>query len=683
MKYTSIEESGEKTHRAGLLDGGINREAAAAHIKSSELSDGRNVCFYKGALRRRPSLTATTEDIIKNGDDSLIESSEFFSAETELFIDGEYNRIAYEKAFDGISNYIYNVFLIGANGQSRAAGSIYFSRISSDTFFTPESILFFTGASTGGGGIFAFVTAVNIYDTSQKSYRVYEINAEKTAWERKTSFYTPVVMINGRGNRYEYAKSVNSPFSGAPKSLEARNLLTSRFKAYFTSDGHSSLFRLPYSELANESVICRIYTNPTSYTEWCIYPDESSATEAFFTAQITMQVDRDKGTVFFTGADGSDYPVPLMSRYSENNIRITAGKAFADEFDEACSLTCCCRCGSHTVFSGGLKAGRIYSVNSEKPLYFSEKCVKSTGEGTGGITALLNTADGIIAFKKNEILRLTLKTGGAIGNGSLLADDASVFYEPDSFTLRSFNAPGCENKRACTVCGRSLIWLAADGKIHTMSTASGKAEELTRASALSAELKQAASTAVAVGNPEHAVFMFGKKMLVIKNPEANATAKCFLWSFEATSVRDAIFCGEECRFFCVGSDGKIFYTAIADSTAADTDISSSGGNAVIKPVPITAEFKTKDFAFGAHELKKHIRRITLSAAFGGPSELKLIADGKCAYSVRLPASDTRGTLDVIRIIPHIAEVGSLTLHFHSENEFEIGDIAFNYITAAL
>lgn len=683
MKYTSIEQSGEKTYRAGPFDGGINRETAATHIKSSELSDGRNVYFHKGTLRRRPSLTAVAGDIIKNENDSLIESTEFFSAETELFIDGEYKRIAYEKAFDGISNYIYNIFLVDTDGQSRAAGSIFFSRISSDTFFTPESILFFTGASTGGGGIFAFVTAVNIYDPSQKSYRVYEINAERSAWERKTSFYTPVVMINGRGNRYEYAKSINSPFSGTPKTLEARNLLTSRFKAYFTSDGYSSLFRLPYSELANETVVCRIYTNPTSYTEWCIYPDESSAAATFFTAQITMHVDRGKGTVFFTGVDGNDYPVPLMSRYSENNIRITAGKAFAGELDEVCSLTCCCRCGSHTVFSGGLKAGRIYSVNSEKPLYFSEKSVKSTGEGTGGITALLNTADGIIAFKKNEVIRLTLKTGGAVGNGSLLADDASVFYEPDSFTLRSFNAPGCESKRACAVCGRSVIWLAADGGIYTISAATGKAYELTRATALSAELRQAANTAVAVGSAEHAAFMFGKKMLVIKNPTAPKTAKCFLWSFEGPSVRDVIFRGNECRFFCVGSDGRIFYTALAGSTEADTDILSSVGGALIKQVPVTAEFKTRDFNFGAPELKKHIRRITLSAVFRGPSVLKLIADGKSVYEVGLPGSATRGSLDVIRVIPHMAEVGRLTLHFYSENEFEIGDTAFNYTVAAL
>lgn len=685
MKYKAINDNKEKTLVINRLDGGINREASVYDIKNNELADGRNVYFDGKALRVRPGLSATAEDIIKIENDVFLESAEFFATETELFAGGEYKRIACEKAFDGISNYVYNIFLVGADGKSQNAGSLYFSRVSNDTFFAPESILFFTGAPRGGGGIFAFVTATNIYDTSQKSYRVYEINSQMTEWERKTSFYVPVVMINGRGNRYEYAKAVNSPFKATPRVLEARNLLTSRFKAYFTSDGYSTLFRLPYTGLADEMVVCRIYTGLTTYTEWMIYPNTDSVTESFFSAQITMHVDRSKGTVYFTGADGTDYPVPLISRYGENNICITAGKEFEGELDEACSLTCCCMCGSHIIFSGGMKPGRVYSVSCENPLYFSEKSVVLTGDGSSAVTALLKTENGVIAFKQNEILRLKLKTGEALGDGSLLADDDSVFYGYDSFTVHRLGDEGCESKRACTLCGASPVWLSGNGRIYTMNTGTGKITELVAAGRLARSLGKAEiKSAVAIGTDGYAAFLFEKTALVIKKPAEPQSAECFLWSFEAPRVKDAVLCGGNFRFFCVGADGKAFYTAAPVTQSVDTDISAPNGEPVIESVPVASEFTTKAFGFGGLALKKHIRHITLAAAPEGMLSVRLLADGECACETLLPKSHSSGSsLDVIRIVPHMADVKSLALNIRSESGFEMGEISFDYSVSPL
>ena len=123
-------------------------------------------------------------------------------------------------------------------------------------------------------------------------------------------------------------------YTAQPKFLEAQNILTGRFKSYFTSDGQSNAFRLPYSGLANETVMCRIYINLTKYTDWTILSNSTSDTQTFYNSAITMNVDRSKGMIYFTTSDGADYPIPIMSMYHENNICVRAGKQYGEELKE-------------------------------------------------------------------------------------------------------------------------------------------------------------------------------------------------------------------------------------------------------------------------------------------------------------------------------------------------------------
>lgn len=682
MKFTSLDEKREKSCRIKSLDGGVNLSLEPHNIADNELSSAENVEFEGGVLKTRAGLSADEYDIIKNETDSYAEDIGYTVTGTAVFIDGRNKRIAYERTYDGVSNYVYSVLLLDADGSSAAIGQINFSRVSDDTFYTPYSILFYGGAPVKGGGIFALVTARNEYNHSEYSYKVYEVNKAMTAWLQVTDFYEPVVMINGRGNNYEAAKSSNLAYTASPKLLEARNIITTRFKAYFTSDGSSTSFRLPYSGLANESVTCRIYTSLTDYTEWVIMPDAVSDTQTFYTAKITMRVDRSKGIVYFTGADNKEYPVPVMSMYHENNICIRAGKSNADEeLREICTLTCCTVYNSRLIFSGGSKKGKIYSVSYSNPLYFSEKNTSVIGDNGSGINALLPTENGILTFKENSLYKVRLNSGRALNTGSLLSDDDSVFYDSDTFSQAKQADIGCVNSRVCALCGSYPIWLSGDRKIYTVNPSTGKVTEISKSaerllkSIGSSEIK----TAAAFGESGKYCLMLGGRVLIMHFNSEKGSRQYYIRSYEKCRPIDIIASGENRRYICVGSDNRVLYYAADGALNADTDITGGASGAVISSVPYSSRFTVKSFDFGTQAHKKHIESISLTAASGGRLKIRLIGGGEEEISVNLTDSCYGAAeLNVIRIIPHIGAVRALGLEFQSDCGMEIGEISINY-----
>lgn len=681
MKFGSLKENDEKTYRIRKLDGGINNSELPNNIADNEVCSAENMEFRNGILKTRAGLSAVTGDIIKNETVSELMDFSYVITKTEVSVDGEYKRIAYENVFDGSSNYIFHIYFLGADGTKQSAGEIYFRRTTDSIFYIPYSILFYSGTPTDGGGIYALVTAINNYDSEDYSYCIYEINDELNTWQRCTSYYVPIVMINGRGNKYETAKAANLAYTAQPKFLEARNIMSGRFKAYFTSDGQSDLFRLPYSGLDKDTVVCRIYTTPVVYTEWVIFPNSTSDTVTFFSVQVTMNVDRKKGMIYFTGADGKAYPVPIISAYPENNICVSAGKLFGKELEEICTLTCCTEYGSKLIFSGGCKKGKIYSVSYTNPLYFSAKSTACIGEGDSGITALLTTKNGIIAYKKNAVYKVKLRHGSAVNTSSLLADNDSVFYEGDIFSQSKLADIGCPNKRTVTLCGGNAVWLGDDRRIYSMNTASGKITQISEPvnSFLDGLYETVTANATAVAESGRYRLLLGEKALIINFTYDNSNQYFYIWSFKGLKPIDILLSDGKRRFICVGSDERILYFATESNDCADVDIKNVSSQAVAESLPITSAISTKCFDFGSLAVKKHIESISVAAGANGKLDVTLAGDTSKNITLDLSKGDRNcGTLNVIRFIPHIGAVKTLGLRFSCECGMEIGEISFNY-----
>lgn len=679
MKFGSLQRTEQKrlkvrSFKAGTVMGGTDSE-----IPDNALSGSENMWREGGVLCTRPALCADSSNIVKS--ETAFAYPFFYKiTDSAVYIKGEYKKIAIEQYCLDDSVYYCNIFFVGADGKSAPAGNFVFNRITSEEFYNPTSILFYSGSAVKGAGVFAFVSAANINNYSQKSYRIYELSANLGYWQQLNDFYTPVVYMNGRGNRYEESKSTGYAYTGNPMFLESQNLLTDRFKAYFTSDGYSSSFRLPVSDLNSGAVTYRVYINPSSYTDWVIPEGKSSVTATFYTAQITLNIDRKKGMLYFTNSQG-DYPVPMMHMYHENNICVTAGKTLKNGFESAVSSTCCAVYGSRTLFSGGIDKGKVFSIHSDNPLYFPCDSLCTVGENDG-INALISYKNGVLAFKQNEIYALTVKNGTAINSSSLLADNGSVFYNSDSFGSKIISGDnGLKNKYACLLCGSTAVWLGSDRGIYSLNTSSFEITKLSEAvdGFLTALSDSDAEKAFAVRHGNRFLLLIGKKAVImdfcdggLKNPA------WYLWSFPKTEALGAVSSAGRLRIFCTGSDGRVLYTAELSGNE-DADIFLSNGSATVEKQPVSSYAVTKKFDFGITSDKKLIDSINLSASSVGTIDVFINGKRFDRLSLGEPDIDyTCGTLKAVKLIPHLSPVRALELKFSSDKAFSLGELIINY-----
>lgn len=680
MRFGSLQQGAAKVLRVRSFKEGTVTHALPSEIPDGALANSENMWRDGGLLSTRLGLCADTDNIIKSDNPSVYDSFSYRIADGEVYIDGECKKIAVEEYLEDNSHYFCRMFLVGTDGNSAPAGYFLFDRITDYDFYIPTNILFYGGKKVNGAGVFALVNAENIYKTSEKSCRIYELSESLDSWQEYHSFYTPVVYINGRGTRYEEARATGLAFTGQPKLLESQNMLTDRFKAYFTSDGYSSCFRLPFAGLNNKAVICRVYKTPSSYTEWRIAEGSYSATAVFYTAQITLNIDREKGMIYFTDSAG-EYSVPMMSLYHENNICVTAGKDPEYGFESAVSSTCHAVYGSKIVFSGGSDKNIIISVNADNPLYFPVGSLGSVG-GDNSVNALLSYKNGLLAFKEDAIYNITLNSGSAINSNSLLADDSSIFTTNDTFTVKKLNGGrGLKNKHTCLLCDNHAVWLGTDKRIYALNTSSFEITELSEAvgDRLSLLSDSELQSAFAVEIDKRYLLLTGSKAVIMDYRERGVKAPSwYFWSFERVKVLAGASYNGELRLFCVGSDGKVLYTAKL-SGGEDTEIRLADGLPQVLKSNIKSSLETKQFDFGSMTGKKLIDCIFLAAC--ARKKLEIFINGKRFDSVRLsePELDCGcGALKSVKLIPHLNAVKSLQLGLKAEHGFSLGELSVNY-----
>ena len=680
MKFGSLQQGAAKVLRVRSFKEGTVTNALPSEIPDGALANSENMWRDGGLLSTRLGLLADTGNIIKSENPSDYNSFSYRVADGGVYIDGEYKKIAVEEYLEDDSHYYCYMFLVGEDGNSTPAGYFLFNRITDNDFFRPTNILFYSGKKVNGAGVFALVSSENMYKTSEKGHRIYELSESLDSWQGIYSFYTPVVYINGRGTRYEEARATGLAFTGQPMYLESQNMLTDRFKAYFTSDGYSSCFRLPFSGLNNRAVICRVYDTPSSYTEWRIEEGRTSATAVFYTAQITLNINREKGMIYFTDSSG-EYSVPMMSLYHENNICVTAGKDLEYDFQSAISSTCQAEYGSKIIFSGGSDKNIIISVNADKPLYFPVASLGTVGE-ENSVNALLSCKNGILAFKEDGIYNITVKNGSAINSSSLLADDSSIFTTKDTFTVKKISeGRGLMNKRTCLLCDNYAVWLGSDKRLYALNTSSFEITELSEAvgDRLSLLSDSELRSAFAVEIDKRYLLLTGAKAVIMDYRERGVKAPSwYFWSFNNVKTLAGISHNGKLRLFCLGSDGNVLYTARL-SGGEDTEIRLSDGSPQIFKANVKSSLETKRFDFGSMTGKKLIDCIFLAASAG--EKLEIIINGRRFDSVRLSESELDcdcGTLKSVKLIPHLNAVKSLQLALKAEHGFSLGELSVNY-----
>ncbi len=678
MKYSSLNAQGVKSFKTGPLDGGLDTENSPDLIADNKITSGCNVWYKDSYLKSRPGFKNNLDQAVTTEIYSGSGKLEYNVTDTSVNLDGEYFRIATSEVFTGLDAYYVNTYLIDQSGNIIPMGEISFNRASSTSFYIPSHINFFNGKPQNGGGIFAIISLYDRYDWSKKSYRIYEVNADYTEWERVDKFYIPTVLINGRGNKYQTAKAEKGFSTDAPLTLESQNMLDGRFYAYYTSDGYSHSFRLPFNSLAYETVSCKIYYTISDYIEWVIPPNNIRDIQKFYNQEVSAFVDRDTGILYFTGESG-DFPIPIMELCSENNIKITATKDIEGGIASIANSSCVTRFNSKLLVAGGEGGNTIYAADYDNPLYFPKNTSIDIGESGSPVICMSVQNDKIVAFKEHEIHLLSFKEGDIINGITLLKDNGKVFKKPDSFESQEISKKiGCANKKTVAICGGKSIWLADDGRIYKFDVAGKKITELCNPRLLGLHRDEYID-ATAIGNDEYYIISIDGKMLVICIQDQKKI-KSFFWNTPiGLNIESGFYHSGKFMFLCCNDDTKIAYISTLEGNTDNVIYLGEERTIMQKSVPINSKFTTKHYCFEDQNSFKNVEGIYFTLSAKGKVKISVNDRYKTVVDFGFLNEDyDKCEYKSVRLSPHLYNVNGVSVSFESDKEFSIGELEMRY-----
>ena len=678
MKYDSLKRKSVKTFKVSKFDGGLNSTFSPMNIEDDQLSDCKNMWFKGGRLQTRPGLECSVSTAIQTPVLGSLGLNEYKIHNAKIDFKGEYNRIVTAEVLTDDYAYYINVFLVSESGHFKSIGKMSFFRTTSEIFYMPINVLFYTGKPQNGGGIFAMVTVQNSYYEDERYYNLFEISKDLTEWNRVYDFYIPTLYINGRGNKYQIAKSGNQVTTATPKILESPNMLNGRFHSYFTSDGYSNSFRLPFTDLSSDSIICRVYYTLRDYVEWQISGTSIVNTQKFFGQNVTMEVDREKGTVYFTSESG-DYAIPAMDMYHENNIKITATKEIEKGIGKVLYSTCSLSYQSRIIVAGGENGNDVFVADYDTPLYFPQNSSVKVGSGDSEIVDLVQQNGKIVALKKDGIYTLTLKKGDKINDISLLADNDKYFTECDSFTCEEITKQiGCRGRNCTAVLNNSIIFLGGDSQIYALTSLSGK-KIISLSQHFGKEFSDFKYADFGFSGNNHYMIFKNNKAFVgeVISPE---NIKWYYWEFpESFKISGGFWAQNKFSFLCTNKNTYISYIA---TLAGDSDNSieyNDDGIITKYNESIQSYITTKHFDFSSFSSKKNIESIFLSIASKGNVSISVNGKEIADVNFRLTNEEyDKCEYKSVKLMPHLNNINTVYITLSSKNGMSVGELEIIY-----
>ena len=676
MKYNSLKPSVVKRFKMPLLNGGAAIKKPQTEISDNALFDCKNVWYKDGRLKTRLGLFAKSENAVVLEKDSPFNEFDYHLTDTVVNHYGLEYKIAYSTLLSDDYMYVINVYLVSSDVNIISIGSFTFFRLSSEIFNAPESILFYTGAPQTGGGIFALITLSNQESYGDKYYNIYEINENFTDWQRVYDFYTPTLLVNGRGNNYDRARAEAKLSFKNPQTVESQNLLNSMFYAYYTSDGFSNMFRLPFGALSSDTITCRINYTPSAFVEWKILGTNIADTKSFMGLNITLEVDREKGTLSFF-KDNVDYPIPVISTYNENNIKVTAGKNTPNGLEQVVDSKCSLMADGRIYLAGGQNGNVLISARCENPLYFPKSSAVEVGD-SGEITALSLQNNKIIAFKQSETHAVTLRKGKIISEISLISDNDKIFKSADILNSQLLlQNVGCIYKGTVCKVGKNTVWLANDRNVYLIdSLGIDSAVKLTDRADVKAFLTP---DSFAVSDGQYYILSCFNTALAcdLTIPQK---PKWYPWQVDKGIMLRGGFCKNSMLYFlCSKGREEIFYVAVLNGDT-DTEICFDSNRELISQSKKVESFiVTKSYALSGVTQKSTIESIYLALAGKGKLKIKINDRQTVEVDLRFSTDDyDKGEYKTVMLSPHLYDTESVKIEISSLDAFAVSDIEIFY-----
>ena len=330
MKIPTLKKDFKNFERTISLNGGINTKTSPMLISENEIVECNNVIFEEALLKSRKGFCTDASKVFDVSENYERFKTPFKFLSDKYIIDGKECRFGYSVIWDEQSYAFLNTYMVFCDGTRKDLSPILFNRSSENSFFVPKTICLFKAQRKGGCGIYIFCTSENYaINNYYEDYLVFELDENMQSWNRlfETDYYIPTVYYNGRGNHFSESAVKDDPIYEKPSELEPQNLLTGYFYSYFSTDGSSSSFQLPITELDDTPVICTVSYKDGSVYKWIISGDEAEAN--FINTKVKAKCNRKTGLISFTQGDVA-YELPVFVKGSINNIKILAHKTIAD-----------------------------------------------------------------------------------------------------------------------------------------------------------------------------------------------------------------------------------------------------------------------------------------------------------------------------------------------------------------
>ncbi len=673
MKYNFLKPTEIKRFKLPKLNGGSAFAKPSADIDDNKLFSSQNLWFKDKRLKTRCGLSAKPQNAVVTEMESRYDIFNYHLTQTSVNRYGIEYKIAYSTVLSDDYKITVRVYLVSSDVNIISVGSLTFLRVSSEMFNIPTSILFYTGTAQSGGGIYALVTLTNQENASEKYYNIYEINQDFTDWERVYDYYVPTILVNGRGNKYDIAHSESGITLPNVKTVESQNLLTPLFYSYYTSDGYSSVFRLPFCDLSSDTVVCRINYTAASFVEWRVSGNTIADTKSFMGYDIMLEVDREKATLSFF-KEGQPYAIPIIPTYNENNIKVTAGKETENGFTTVVDSSCILQADGRVYLGGGQNGNLIITAKSENPLYFPKRSLAEVG-GNDGILALALQSNKIIAFKQSETHYITLNKGKIINEIGLLTDNDKLFKEADilnsSLLLKNIGV-GCENS-ICSV-GSKTVWLANDRFVYILNSL-----KLDGAERISDGINIVNFEGFAVSDGEYYILNLSDKTLACDLSDG-VKAKWYLWQMpKDLNLGGGFYKNGMLYFLCFKELNSVFYIATLSGDCDMLIFNDSDNRTQEQSIKIKSFMATKDYAPSGLSQRNFIETVYLALSGKGRVEIKLNGRSAALVDLRFSTDDyDKGEYKTVVLSPHLYDTEKICVEIASSDAFAVGDIEIFY-----
>lgn len=709
MQYPSMGRNRQYRVSIPQLNGGVNYAVPPHLIEDNQLSDVKNMWYKDGRLQTRPGVEGV--DRVRVGENvTHIRSIKardkicvFSSSETL----GNWGDLLFS-FFDGNGEFLHTTEL--------AIDLLTESPTNNAFIVENHSTVKVAGGYTSGKDFEVLAYGVG---STNNPYSIFGISSDGSY--QLLEEYIPTIMKSGTPTSIDVPEADGTMF-------EPFNLLTSKFKCEYITDGKGVLFTLPEKDIAGDFSVKYTDVDGNVHSHEVYAAGNGTVKETNSDDDWLLSLDCTAGAFKFVLKDsGADVALPLANR---NNVVVTANRSSDTNKNKIFKMQ------FSTWFGGGssgLTGGtRLFVAGNpdernvirwsalNNPLYFPENNYAYVGSGTDAVTAFGKQGELLVIFKEREIycsyyVQGVLPTAEQLQNQDVVDIEAAQAMFP---VYQLHPEIGCDCPKTICLCNNRLVWFNSNRKVYGLFTTGQYSERNVRelSYSIEAKLKKVESNifkAVATEFEGNYLLYIGDEVYVLdysssgftyyssysSDEKAQKVITWYYWKlFEganeinmhglcAPNVVDIISCGSQNVFVSEVSSHYCTFKLDLNNGYDDLYHVEMGldGNEVhwaSDIVEVTSSFRTKQFNFGHSERFKNITALYFQVNCERNKNIKLTYfrgnnEKLDDYMPTLTGAGFEETTP-IHIKPNVLRVIEFGMNVESDGRMEVGSLTLNY-----